>query len=121
MTIQQARQRLGKSESTIRRWIKEGKIEAKLMHGVYDIPESAVNALSNERETEGIDQEPEGAILEQLRQENQYLKERIEELEQARERGDTIMLQLTRQLEQSQRLLEHHREPFWRRWFAKET
>ena len=121
MTIQDARQRLGKSESTIRRWIREGKLTATKVGGVWDIGDAAVDALSNDRSPARVDQEPEGAVLTQLREENQYLKERIQQLEHARERSDTLMLQLTRQLEQSQRLLDGHREPFWRRWFAKKA
>jgi len=119
MTIQQACQRLGKSESTIRRWIRSGKLTATKVDSVWDIPEAAVSDLSSDKQAEGIDQEPE-AMLGRLLEENEYLKERIQELEGARERSDTIILQLTRQLEQSQRLLEYHRGPFWRRWFRKE-
>ena len=43
MTIQMASQCLGKSETTIRRWIKTGKLTAKLIDGIYDIPEDAIN------------------------------------------------------------------------------
>lgn len=124
MTIQETCQRIGKSESTIRRWLKTGKLTAKLIDGVYDIPEDAINRLVNgypndkasEQQSEGNEQ----VIIKRLEAENEYLKERIQELEDARERADTISLQLTRQLEQSQRMLEAHKEPFWRRWFGKD-
>jgi DNA binding domain, excisionase family len=119
MTIQDACQRLGKSESTIRRWIAKGKLTATKIEGVWDVPESAVDALSNDKHPVGNDQQVEAVMVEQLREENRYLKERIEELEGARERTDTIILQLTRQLEQSQRLLEYHQAPWWRRWFSR--
>jgi len=39
ITIQETCQRLGKSESTIRRMIKAGKLVAIKKDGVYDIPE----------------------------------------------------------------------------------
>lgn len=120
MTIQQASQRLGKSESTIRRWIRSGKLTATMIDGVYDIPEAAVNALSNDKHPAGDDQGPEGGIIMQLREENEYLKERIQELEEARQRADTIILQQARQQEQAQRLLEHYQSPWWRRWFRKQ-
>ena len=58
-------------------------------------------------------------MIEQLREENLYLKERIQELESSRERTDTIILQLIRQLEQSQQLLEYHEEPWYRKWFGR--
>jgi len=115
MTVQEACQRLGKSESTIRRWIRAGKLKATIVDGAYDIPEVVVNALSDDKQPVGIDQ----GIIERLRQENEYLKERIRELEGSRERSDTIILQLTRQLEQSQRLLEYHQAPWWRRIFRR--
>ena len=69
MTIQEACQRLGKSESTIRRWIRSGKLAAIMVSGAYDIPETAVNALSNDKQAVGIDQEPEGAVIVRLRDE----------------------------------------------------
>jgi len=119
MTIQEACQRLGKSETTVRRWIKQGKLASKMVDGVYDIPEMAVNDYLNDqsmtRQVEGADQ----PMIDQLKAENEYLKELIQELEDARQRSDTIVLQLTRQLEQSQRLLEYHRDPWYRRWFGK--
>jgi excisionase family DNA binding protein len=119
MTIQEASQRLGKSESTVRRWIRQGKLTATMVGGVYDIPETVVNDYLNDqsmtRQVEGVDQ----PMIDQLKAENEYLKERIQELEDARQRSDTIVLQLTRQLEQSQRLLEYHRDPWYRRWFRK--
>ena len=42
-----------------------------------------------------------------------------EELSQSRERSDTIILQLTRQMEQSQRMLEYNQKPWYRRMFRK--
>ena len=41
-------------------------------------------------------------------------------MSQASERQDTIMLQLTKQMEQSQRILESHREGWLRRTFRRE-
>ena len=114
MTIHEVCQRLGKSESTIRRWIREGTLTATKVNGVWDISEEMVNDCSNGGQTVGSDQSVDGTV-QQLRSENDYLKERIQELESARERSDTLMLQLTRQLEQSQRMLEAHSAPWWRR------
>ncbi len=119
MTIHEASQCLGKSESTIRRWIRIGKLKATLVNGVYDIPDKVVNAYLNDqavyRQMEGVDR----ALIEQLRAENEYLKQRVQELEQARERADMIAMRLTRQLEQNQRLLEYHQAPWWRRIFYR--
>lgn len=124
MTIQEACQRLGKSESTIRRWIKTGKLTAKLVDGTYDISEDAINCLVNsypndkaiDSQPEGVDQGNEKVIIKRLEAENEYLKERIQELEQARQRADMITLQLTRQLEAH----EEKRGSWWSRiWKGK--
>ena len=62
--------------------------------------------------------------LSRLKDENQWLKEQLEkanqEFSEARKRQDTIILQLTRQLENQQSLLEYHRTPFWKKWFRKQ-
>lgn len=129
MTTQEAAQRLDKSAKTVRRWLKSGKLHAIKVDGVWDIPEESVDALLSDRtsgrtEEENVRPEDVGmARLEEsnkhLKEENEYLKQRIEELDSARQRADTVMLQLTRQLEQRQRLLEHDQAPWWRRWFKK--
>ncbi|MBA7492645.1 hypothetical protein ES702_03195 [subsurface metagenome] len=131
MTTQEACQRLDKSEKTVRRWLKSGKLEGVKVDGIWDISEESVDALLSDRtlgrtEEENVRSDEVGiARLEEsnkhLKEENQYLKERIQELESASERADTVMLQLTRQLEQSQRLLEHDQAPWWQRWFRKRT
>lgn len=58
-------------------------------------------------------------MIDRLKEENVYLKERGQEFETARERSDTVIMQFTRQMEQSQRLLEYHQEPWYRRVFRK--
>ena len=68
--------------------------------------------------------EAESDELVRLGKENQWLKEQLEkanqELSETRKRQDTIILQLTRQLENQQNLLEYHQTPFWKRWFRKQ-
>ena len=77
MTIREASQCIGKSESTVRRWIRSGKLEATLINGVYDIPDKVVNAYLNDqavdRQMEDIDQ----ALIEQLRSEVEHLREQV--------------------------------------------
>ena len=119
MTIHEVCQRLGKSESTIRRWIRDGKLTSTKVNGVNQIPESEVDALSstmsdNRSMTGAVTGQEE--LITQLRSEVEYLRQ---ELKETKERSDTIVLNLTRQLEQSQRLLEHHQEPWYRKWFRK--
>ena len=134
MTIQEACQRLGKSESTIRRWIRQSKLDAIKINGLWDIPDAAINDYLNDQSPAGSDQSDDypddqspadndqssdQRFIDRIEQENAYLKDRIQEMEAARERSDTVVLQMTRQLEQSQRLLEHHQEPWYRRVFRK--
>ncbi len=63
------------------------------------------------------------AQLEEKDRQIERLQKQLEDkdrvIEDASQRHDTIVLQLTRQLEQSQRMLEAHQEPFWKKWFRK--
>ena len=139
MTIREAAQQTCKHNDTIRRAIQAGKLEATKVKGVWDISEEALIAYA---EAQGITVNADGIAqpydeIMQLRMQNENLVEEIVELkvelkqererleearraaEEASQRHDTIVLQLTRQLEQSQRLLEYHEEPWYRRWFRR--
>lgn len=119
MTIQETCQRLGKSESTVRRWIRSGKLTATKANGINQIPDEEVEALSyNMADDRSMTGEVTGQdeLIAELRSEVEYLRQ---ELKDTKERSDTIILNLTRQLEQSQRLLEYKQAPWWRRWFRR--
>jgi len=129
VTIKEAAERVGKSESALRRAIKAGKLNAELVSGRYDITEESLYAYAEPVERLGAPTR-DAEEGERLRVENKTLRrdladalKRLDEkdalLEDNRQRQDTIILQLTRQLEQSQRLLEYHQEPWYRRWFRK--
>ena len=49
------------------------------------------------------------------------LQRQLEAAAGASERHDTIVLQLSRQLDQSQRFLEYQGSPWYRRWFRKSS
>ncbi len=53
----------------------------------------------------------------QLEEKDKQIENLQKQLEDSGERHDTIVIQLTRQLEQSQLLLEYHKEPWYRRLF----
>jgi hypothetical protein len=55
----------------------------------------------------------------QIEEKDKQIERLQEQLSDASQRHDTIIMQLTRQLEQSQRMLEAHRDPWYRRWFRK--
>ena len=140
MTIQEASQRLGKSEATIRRAIKAEKLVAEVVDGKYQITEESLSAYAKtEHLSMQSDQVPKHdqtevkelkvelerlssdnvAIRQELKQSYEWLKKKDDEIEDSRQRQDTIIMQLTRHLEQSQRMLEAHRDPWYRRWFRK--
>ena len=135
---------IGVHDRTIRRYISEGKLQAKKEGRYVLINIDSVNDLRmtdhtpdhTEDHTEDHIQTAGSKIValqdQTRRQEEEilFLRDRIKELEQqsaetrkeaaeASQRHDTIVLQLTRQLEQSQRLLEYRQEPWYRRWFNR--
>ena len=109
---------LGISESTLRRRIEQSKIETKTENGrrlvLIDI------------DSQMTIREPDIVLLEQLKSEIEYLRQELERkneqitaFDEGRQRQDTIMLQLTRQIEQSQRMLEYHQTSLWQRIFKR--
>lgn len=124
VTVAEACHVLGMAERTLRRYISEGKLTSKLEKGrrlvLVDVAEPDMPG----------DMPDTSALLDQVRNENEHLRQQLQEkdkqidklqtqLEETSQRHDTIVLQLTRQLEQSQRLLEYKQEPWYRRWFRK--
>lgn len=128
-TLKEACEILGISESTLRRRIKQEEIESKVEKNkrLVFIQESSqmtgqmteyAMAQHLQNENERLLQESE-ELKEQLKRKDSQLQAKDEQMAEASNRHDTIVLQLTRQVEQSQRLLEYHEEPFYRRWFKK--
>jgi len=139
-TTEEAAQILGVSSRTVRRRIQSGQLPSKLEKGIRYVHINKEDILAD-IEDAGEGQLGQTALLEELQSEVEYLREQVTELQgrleqkdeylqtelkrkdeqmaEASQRHDTIILQLTRQLEQSQRLLEYHQDPWWRRWFRK--
>jgi len=129
LTIAEASERFDLSERTIWRRIQhniiEAKMEAKPRRRLVLVESIKASLTSDTPDATGGT-----SLTGHLREENERLWKRVENLEtqlkakdeiteQAKERSDTIILQLTRQVDQSQRLLEYHQNPWWRRWFRK--
>lgn len=122
MNVQQAAKRLGKSEPTIRRWIREGKLQATMVDGVYDIPESAVNEQSVSSQITEDERDGEIAAMRthiqslerQLTEKDEQIKELQAQFGEASHRHDTVVMQMTR-------LIEYHQQPFWRRLFSRKA
>jgi len=112
----------GVHERTVYRWIEKGDINARTIDGVLHV----------EVDSDGDNDKKKVAIYQsensQLRKDIEYLKRRLElafetidnlseERQKAQERSDTIILQLTRQLETKQKQIEDLRErSLWRRF-----
>jgi hypothetical protein len=120
LTIQEYMRKAGISQATVYRHIKTGKLKAEKVNGVLHI---IIRDDNNENQFDN-------GLLEQLRKENEYLRQHLgqametiqqmqKDSESAKQRSDTIILQLTRELENQQKLLEYHQEPFWKRIFRK--
>lgn len=113
LTVQEYMRTSGISQATVYRHIKAGKLTTdKVDDTLYII----INDENNDKNETQIETE----LVEQLRTENEYLRQQLEEAmktikqmqedsESARQRSDTIILQLTRQFEEQTKLLEDMR------------
>jgi len=140
VTVTEACQALSVSDSTIRRYVKQGKLKGKTEEGrLLILLESDQHLISRMPSTDEIRRlESEVEYLRQqlgekdaqivklqgrLEQKDEYLqtelKRKDEQMAEASNRHDTIVLQLTRQLENQQKLLEYHQSPWWQRWFRR--
>ena len=55
-------------------------------------------------------------LREQVKQKDDQINKLQEELRESRERSDTIIMTLTRQVQDAQQLATYWQQPFWRRW-----
>lgn len=135
LTTTEAAESLGISQRHTRELARLGKLKARRDGNKWLIHKSLSQAVSEV--PMGIQSEA-GESLRRLEDQMGYLKDQVEKkdkqiedlqdrlgeanktLADATERHDTIVMQLTRQLEQSQRLLEYNQAPWWRRWFRRE-
>ena len=125
-TIAELAAQLGVSDRTVRRRIENGEYEAKkegrkLLVRVdkLDTQSGIVADMVSKDDLIGILKTQVADLKTQLQQKDRQMEMLQEELGHAREQSNTIILQLTRQLEQSQRLLEYHQDPWYRRWFKR--
>ena len=114
MTIQETCQRLGKSESTIRRMIKAGRLIAHKKDGVYDISNESVNdlsndkqALSNDKVNDKVDEQIDNALIIQLKAENESLRKQVDQQQaiiMQLSQNQQLILKFTEQKERRSRL-----------------
>lgn len=124
MTLQEAEKILGISERSIRRRVDAGKLKSKKEDGrryVLVDMDAAVTETRQVHDPDAVSRlevELEVAKAE-IRRLNDVMERKDTESAEASQRHDTIVLQLTRQLSDQQRLLEYHRERWWKRLFRR--
>jgi len=113
LTIQEYMRKSGISQATVYRHIKSGKLNTEKVDGTLYL---IINDENNDNNENQFDNE----LVEQLRTENEYLRQQLEEAmrtiqrmqddsESAKQRSDTIILQLTRQFEEQTKQIEDMR------------
>ena len=125
-TIAEAVGILGVSDRTIRRRIDKGELDTKLEGKVRYIRIDSVSStmpddMSSRELINQLKSENERLVQQQSEKDKQIenLQGQLEgtqkDVAEASQRHDTILLQLTRQLENQQKMLEYHQEPWWQR------
>lgn len=136
ITVAEASQRLELSERSVRTWISEGKLKARKHGRKWLIFEESMGSYEgdipeNKEATEEVSANSEASSaqeLSRLRTENEFLRADIEEfkkdkqeLQDSRTRQDTIIMQLSRNTESQQLMIEDMRskKSFWQRLRCK--
>lgn len=100
--------------TTVYRWIKNNKVETR--------NEGGKRVIVTREYVPDEDLSQIVAILRgQVEQKDQQIKALLEhnaQLQDATQQQNAIIMQMTRNTETEQKLLEHRRKPFYRRWFG---
>ena len=117
ITVLEYAKRKGVSKKAVQQQINKGKLEAEKIEGQWFINEEPtvdVNFGTGQQAGLGANQQ---GLLDQLRSENEYLRNKLDDSDGARVRSDTIIMQLTQQLERTQLQLDSLRETttLWQR------
>lgn len=136
--IKEVMEILGVSESTVRRMLKDGRLEGELIEGYYgeqyDISHEAVERLkekqtivliepeNNHAMTDQILEKMKTAIAEQVAQQvNEQIDKRMEELERHIEQRDQVLIEGLRNIQERQKqqamLLEEKSKPWYKKIF----
>ncbi len=123
ITVKEAAQIRNCTERNIIKLIDKGELKAKKDGRrwlvLMDISEPSTEKEPNNTELISVFKAQLEEKDRQIERFQKQLEDKDRVIEDASQRHDTIVLQLTRQLEQSQRMLEAHQEPWYRRVFGK--
>ena len=125
ITVLEYAKRKGVSKQAVQQQINKGKLEAEKIEGQWFINEEpTVDANFGTGQQAGLGANQQAGLganqqelLDQLRSENEYLRNKLDDSDGARVRSDTIIMQLTQQLERTQLQLDSLRETttLWQR------
>ena len=117
ITVLEYAKRKGVSKQAVQQQINKGKLESEKIEGqlfINEEPTVDAGLGANQQAGLGANQQE---LLDQLRSENEYLRNKLDDSDGARVRSDTIIMQLTQQLERTQLQLDSLRETttLWQR------
>ena len=119
----------GVDRTTVYRWVKTGEVETTKERGKLRIV--VQEEIPDEDVAEDVADESEIVALlrEQVRDKDEQIKallqrqgkldETIAQQNESIQQQNAIVMQMTRNTETAQKLLEHHETPFFRRWFKR--
>ena len=134
--VKEAAKLLEISERQVLNRIHTGKLKAKregkiwLIHSSLSEPNDEAERIlkGSDNEAHIKLEETVELLKEQLKEKDKQIEKMQEQFsetqkasEDASQRHDTILMQLTRQLEQSQRMLSAHQEPWYRKVFKRKS
>ena len=105
------------TQANIRYLISQKKVEAKRDGGRWLVNPESLGSEKDFSQTADVI-----SILKvQLEEKDKQINLLQTQIQEMSERHDTIVMQMTRQVEQTQRMLESAKEPWYRRWQKKKT
>lgn len=108
ITVSEYAQQEGVTERTAYRWVKNNDIDSKRIKGVLHVK---IDKEGNDKDEFILTLKSENS---HLREQIEYLQQRLEQaqdqVQEDRQRADTIIMQLTKQLEQQTLMLEDMRD-----------
>jgi len=105
------------TQANIRYLISQGNIEAKKDGGRWLVNEDSLVSEKDFSQTADVI----SVLKAQLEEKDKQINLLQTQIQDMSERHDTIVLQMTRQMEQTQRMLETAKEPWYRRWRKKKS